>query len=310
MVRYSLPLALCFACAPNQPDPPRMIVAKPVLEDIQEPAPVEPAPPPAASPAVPAPELPSWWCTCYARTDGTAMTACRGDRDACYALSGKARQAGGDGIAPVSLTHDCREVSGEHPGDVLGGRDRWQPSKKPGAWIAAGACLFSEPPDAVMSIADIETFAGVRRGMLARDVVARLGESGPKTDGWDDIPNWATQTWPYPDHDLVLTMARPPGRGGWIVDEIVVGPASDLRTGRGIGAGSTRAEVVAAYAADFRVEVDEGEEPPAAELASAAAEAELGSDIFIGYWNFGGLHFTFDRETDKVIGIRIRGAVC
>ncbi|MCY1057471.1 hypothetical protein [Nannocystis sp. SCPEA4] len=43
---------------------------------------------------------------------------------------------------------------------------------------------------------------------------------------------------------------------------------------------------------------------------SAAAEAESGSDIFIGYWNFGGLHFTFDRETDKVIGIRIRGAVC
>ena len=110
-------------------------------------APATTAPPatPTDAPQQPGPQASTpptsavaWWCTCYSRTGPVAMTACRTDLADCKALEQKALR-GQAGIVPGSLTHVCREVRGDHPGDALGGRDKWQPSKKPGAWVSGGA---------------------------------------------------------------------------------------------------------------------------------------------------------------------------
>lgn len=313
MAHHSLLVVLIAACTAHQPEPARTIVARPVPEAPQDPAPSEPA----AEPTVPA--LPSWWCTCYAEksgaeTGGEPITACRQTREDCQKLADKAAMGGSDAIVAGSLTHSCREIRNEHPGDTLGGRERWRPSKKPGSWVSSGACMFSEPPDVVPSIANTEEFGHLRRGMPARAVVALLGEPGSTTTEPDEIRGgrFLLQNWSYPELDLELVFTGPRKRGPWTVDTIRASARCALRTSRDIGMGSTRSEVVAAYTKDFRKDADEDDEPepPSEEIARQYAAAAPGTEIVVGGYWAGGITFRLDPTTDQVIELEIRGGPC
>ena len=248
------------------------------------------APPqqPGPSASTPPTSNVAWWCTCYSRTGPVAMTACRTDLADCKALEQKALR-GQAGIVPGSLTHVCREVRGDHPGDALGGRDKWQPSKKPGAWVSGGACLLpgpadAPPPDAAPpddaeppDVLGAESFGGLKLGIADTEVVALLGE--PKKRDRPEM--WGADgqyhgSWHYPDVGLKLDLAGDKRKGPTRLTSITATAPTTFRSSRGVGIGDPRTAVEAAYGKDRAP--DGGDDP----------------DSFVAGSIYGGVFFQFD----------------
>lgn len=296
MRRALSPLVLVLACnqPPAQPAAPPVPSASPTPTAAAPPSPL--VPPPAATPPAVDPSLSKvvWWCTCYARTGGEPVTTCRSDADDCKGLEKKAVVGGGSGIVPGSLTHLCREVRGDHPGDALGGRDLWRPSKKPGAWLSTGTCLLPGPPDAptppasdeAPDVLSAERFGELKLGLPATLVVAKLGE--PQKKGSPE--EWGADgryhhTWSWPDKGLDLDLAGENKSGPWTLASITAKAPCDLRTSRGVGVGDPRSSVEAAYGKD------------------RAPDAEPDETSFVAGSIFGGVFFTFDPRTKNVTQI-------
>lgn len=295
------PLVLLFACACTQAPAPSPS-AKPV----------EAAPPPSAEPAQKAapPEAPVavavdpakssvvWWCTCYARSGGVPVTACRPDEAECRGLEKKASAGGGSGIIPGSLTHVCREVRGDHPGDALGGREKWQPSKKPGAWISSGACQLPGPADAPpppseakeeegFAVLSSDSFGGVKIGQSIDEVQKLLG--APQKRDTSGEASEATglyyQSYSYTALGLEVYFGSQERRGPWAVDALRAKAPCAFRTSRGVGIGDPRSAVEAAYGKDR----DPDTEPT--------------EDHFVAGSIYGGVMFDFDPKSKLVTEI-------
>ncbi len=221
----------------------------------QEPDP-EPAPAPTSE----------WWCVCYqseAEAGPQPATACRELESQCRELE-KRIAKGGRGLVAGSLSHGCRALKGEHPGDVAGGRDKWQPSKLAGAWTSEGACLLegagtgsgttsgseggSEGQPNNFAFLMSEAIGELRLGMEAVEITELLGQPKKK----DEISESAatgefTQSWEYPDIGITLDMTSASRRGGQSLGNIRASAPCELKTTRGVGIGSTREEVERAY---------------------------------------------------------------
>lgn len=296
-MRRLAPLVLLLAaCAPSQPDPkdsPKDAPAAPAEPAPKAAAPNQPVPGDSnAEPATPASAV-VWWCACYARTGPEPMTACRASQDDCKSLEKKAAQ-GKAGIVAGSLTHVCREVRGEHPGDGLGGRDGWEPSKKPGAWIRVGACALAGPADAPPSPADAgpgddppdvlkdESFGGLKLGMTEAEVVAALGQPAKKDRAqlWEATGDF-NSSWHYPDLALELGMTSDKRSGPWILGSLTAKAPCTFRTSRGVGVGDPKSTVEAAYGKD--------------------RDRDMSTDeVFIAGSVYWGVFFRFDDKTKNV----------
>lgn len=88
---------------------------------------------------------PDWWCMCYRERDETGgvieSTGCRQGRETCQNLE-KAAVKGGKILVENGVVRSCQQVAGEHPGDTLGGRAGWLPSKRAGSWQVLGRCVL------------------------------------------------------------------------------------------------------------------------------------------------------------------------
>lgn len=277
------------------PDPQPVAPAAPTA------SPTPPAPDPAASPSPPAPDpaasptppvdpssagATSWWCTCYARTTAGGqepVTGCRSKQPECLALE-RTVANGASGIVARSVTHACREVFAAHPGDKLGARDAWKPSKKPGAWLSTGACLLpgqpnpeeAQPPD-LDDVMAKESIGELKWGMSAGDVLTRLGE--PKKRGriemWEATGDHV-QAWTYAD-GLALTMASATRKGEQRLHSVTIKAPSQLKTAKGLGIGAARADVLKNY-----------------ENKRALENEPDDQELFIAGSIYGGLFFNFD----------------
>lgn len=233
MRRPATLLLLLVACSP----PP-----KPVPE-------ARPAPTPAPTSDV------AWWCTCYMRSGPLPVTSCRKDHADCRRIERLATEGGGSAIVPGSLTHRCREVRGDHPGDVLGDRGRWDAVEKSGSWVSQGACLLPGPPDAKPPPApsDIHTderLGGLVLGMSDADVRALLGDPASASEPPPKDRAGHRRVWQYPDRGLTVELAGDSSAGPWRLDAAIARPPCDLRTSRGVGVGDPQTSVEAAYLKD------------------------------------------------------------
>jgi hypothetical protein len=306
---------LSAACGAPASDPSPHAAA-PLPADSPLPAPVPkdtspPAPAPKASPASPVPgdisnspvpadsQAPppagaqAWWCACYSRVGPTPTTACRKAEADCKGLERKARGAGSGAIVPGSLTHVCRPIVAEHPGDLLGTREQWKPSERPGAWVSFGACLLPGPPDAgagdgepteaLSSILDREQLGELKIGLPAAELTRLLG--APARRGRAELSEATgsyVQQWSWPDRGLELGLDAADKRGPYALAAIrAVAPCS-LRTARGIGLGDSYKAVETAYLADRDPEEEQDE------LSFVAGSV------------YSGVIFTFDAERGKV----------
>lgn len=288
----SLSLAVLLAGCTGKP-------SQPALEASPQPeAPAAPAAPPTqpVPEAIPAPTpaaIVPWWCTCYARTGPEPVTACRRTAEECAAVQARATKGGG-GIVAGSLTHTCRQLQAEHPGDLLGGRDRWKPSAKPGAWISNGACLLPGPPDVTPQaneeqepeppdVLKDESFGGLKLGISGADVVQRLGEPAKKgrPEEWGADGRFH-HSWSYPDHGLALDLAGDKRTGPWTLASIRAKAPCTFRTSRGVGIGDPRSAVEAAYGKDR----EPGSEPD--------------DEVFVAGSVYWGVFFSFDAKDRNV----------
>lgn len=215
----------------------------------------QPAPEASTTPAPATPAAsPSWWCTCYSRSGPTPVTSCRKEQAECQRIEHLAREGGGSAILPRSLTHRCREILGEHPGDLLGDHRRWQPTSKPGAWVSHGACLLPDPPDVVPPDPDPpdihaeDNLGGLSPGMSDAAARALLGDPPSRSEPDATAP---FDTWLYPDRGLTLEFTGDGRTGPWQLASVLARPPCDLRTSRGVGLGDPRSSVEAAYAKDI-----------------------------------------------------------
>jgi hypothetical protein len=240
MPRPAALLLLLLAC---QPTP------RPAPEDSPRTA------APAVAPAAPASDR-AWWCTCYTRSGPTAVTSCRNDHADCRRIEKLAIEGGGSAIVPGSLTHRCREIRADHPGDVLGARDGWQAGEKSVSWLHNGACLLpgpsdGPPPTDPKDSHDGERFGELDVGMTDAAVRAALGE--PTTRGNPSLhptTGLYVATWLYPARGLSLDFVGDTATGPWTLEALIARPPCDLRTSRGIGLGDVRRSVDAAYLKD------------------------------------------------------------
>lgn len=245
--------------------------AEPAKERPSKPAPSKPAPPPskpAEAPAmivdepVPTSAAPTneWWCLCYSieGKDGVQpSSACRRTEAECRALQKRVAK-GGKGIVANSLTHDCRKLEAEHPGDLTGGRDRWKPSKVAGAWASDGACLLAGEPSLAadttgndsMAWFDGERLGELRLGLPAEEVIELLGQPVERSRIEEEAATGDfVQTWEYPDRGLHLGMAASSKAGPQSLNAITAKSPCALATRLGVAIGSTRADVEDAYGA-------------------------------------------------------------
>ena len=132
-----------------------------------------------------------------------------------------------------------------------------------------------------------ESLGQVALGMPAGDAVTLLGPAASK-----EVPTeWGADglchgTWTFPPHGLELDMAANCGQGEPSVAHITASTGCIMKTDRGIGIGSSRAEVEKAY-------------PPAQWATEVPADAER---IIVGSV-YGGILFRF--EGSKVVLISI-----
>lgn len=300
MRRSAASLALLLAaCSPSQPAPkdsPKDAPAAPAASpDVAPPAaPAAPVPGDSTGPAAATGDA-HWWCTCYVRIGPEPMTACRQSQDDCKALEKKAT-TGEAGIVAGSLTHVCREVRGAHPGDGLGGRDGWEPSKKPGAFIRVGPCALAGPPDAPPpaaaeedadgeppNVLKDESFAGLKLGMSEAEAVAVVGQPVKKDRAqfWGATDTYES-TWHYPALGLELGMSGDKKTGPWKLGRLTAKAPSTSRTSRGIGIGDPKSAVEAAYGKD------------------RDRDGAGSDDVFIAGSVYWGVFFTFDATTKNV----------
>ncbi len=245
------------------------------------------APPVVTAPAAPGEPLLSAWCICYARTTAEGsepMTACRASAQACHRLE-QAVAAGRSGMVARSLTHVCQELQASHPGDVYGGRAAWTASKKEGGWLSVGACQLPGEGEPVQAeggpdpMGD-ERIGGLRIGMPAEEVLALLGE--PAKRGRIELEG-ATgayiQEWSYKDQGLRLSMGADTRKGAQKIHTLTLKAPSELTTRFGVGIGSPRKAVLAAYG----------------KLRDPLEPSGDAADEFIAGSVYGGVFFTFAR---------------
>lgn len=264
---------------PTPPTPPTP--ATPPTPPTPTTPPTPPTPPTTGEPSTP------WWCTCYARKTATGsepVTACRGKEDECYELERSIASGKSPDIVVASVTHACREIQAAHPGDTLATRDAWKPSKKPGAWLSTGACHIpgpanpedAQPPDEIEIDEQIGEFD---TGIPDAQVIAKLGE--PTKKGRIELEG-ATgdyiQSWTYQD-GLSFSMAADKRKGPQKIVSVTITAPSQLKTKKGFGIGSTRADVIKHYG---KVRAPESEPDD--------------EESFIAGSIYGGLFFTFNKQ--------------
>jgi len=219
----------------------------------------------------PAPTAKDWWCLCYARSVGDGqepLTACRSSQSECTKLQRRVAK-GGRGIVAKSLRHGCALVSAVHPGDVLGTPEAWSPSRRPGAWLSTGACLFSDDDGADVGDdagddddADVNAFeeAGMevlsktefigplKLGMTTKEALQAVGEPATK-DEREEEPATGDflEIWHYPE-GLTLIFKASAADSPLHIGGISIEPPSKLKTARGVGLGTSRDEVKRIYA--------------------------------------------------------------
>lgn len=221
------------------------------------------------------------------------MTACRATERECRRLE-QAVAAGHSGIVARSLTHVCQELQASHPGDVYGGRAAWQASKKAGGWLSAGACQLPGEGELVQAeggpnpMGD-EVIGGLRLGMPAEEVLALVGE--PAKRGRVELEG-ATgtyiQEWSYKPQGLRLSMGAETRKGAQRLHTLTIKAPSALATRLGIGIGSTRKAVLAAYG----------------KMGDPADPAGATDEVFVAGTVYGGVFFTFaaDKVTEIFVG--------
>jgi hypothetical protein len=276
--------ALLACTAPAQPPTPTPTLEVRATPEAKAP---DPTPTPAAgAPASDPAAAATWWCTCYARATAAGpepLTACRAAEPECRGLERSVR-AGKRGMVAGSLTHPCRSVRADHPGDLFGGRAAWQPSKKPGAWLSQGACRLPGPPvveapadeEEGFKVLEEERLGALRHGMSAAELIKAVGDPAKKgrVEPWEADAAYH-QTWEYPAAGLVIDMVADARKGPQTLGSLTVTAPSMLASLRGIRIGSPRADVEQQYDA---VRDREMEEP--------------GGDIIAGSI-YGGLIFAF-----------------
>lgn len=181
------------------------------------------------------------------------MTACRRKESECRALE-RAVAAGNKGMVARSVSRPCIELKAAHPGDVHGGRDAWVPSKKAGSWMSIGACHLPGDGEYVQNdtgghkvMAD-ERIGELGINMSAAAVIAKLGEPAKKGRfEVSEVNGGFFQDWSYPALGLRLGMASEYRETPQSIGEIFLEAPGTYKTRLGIGIGSTRAELLAAY---------------------------------------------------------------
>lgn len=259
-----------------------------------------PTPEPAISPT-PAPSETRWHCLCYRRTIAGGeepVTACRSTRDACTGLEARAR-AGGRGIVARSVMRACQEVRADHPGDLLGTRERWAASKVPGAWLSTGECLLaagSPAEDEPRSDADEEAaglaaeaaaerfyagerIGGISIGMTSRALIQELGAPTRKSGReFAEYSGGYEERWEWAGKGLAVTMGSDDKRGPQSVLMVVIDAPSELKTQRGVGLGESADRVRKLYA----------------DVKAAESDDEIADEVFVAGSIYGGLFFMFE----------------
>ncbi len=254
------------------PRDPRVVETRPVRGPSVDPLAGITAPPAPLEPG------PSWWCACYSRstaTGGEPLTACRKEQAECRTLE-RSVAAGKRGIVQGSLTHPCQELTAAHPGDLYGGLDAWQPSKKPGAWLSLGRCHLPGTPLYVEPAGDdgddgadaqgpdvyaLESIGGIKLNTPAAAVLELLGE--PRTRDrieMEEASGSYVQTWNYPDQGVHVTMSSDTRKGAQSVHFVRIVPPAKLLSARGLGLGAAYEKVVETYK-DLRAPDDDGSDP-------------------------------------------------
>ncbi|MCB9707059.1 MAG: hypothetical protein H6711_34780 [Myxococcales bacterium] len=209
----------------------------------------------------------TWWCLCYARTAGDAaepLTACRSSESECRALQKRVKR-GGRGIVAGSLSRGCIDISAAHPGDALGGREVWEASRRPGAWLSAGACRIDDGGDVddarddggdadeadelarMEKVLSTESLGPLKPGMSAAEVIAAVGEPTKREKIWEEGATGSfVQTWRY-DQGLQLEMISETRKGPQSVSGITIAAPSTYKTARGVGLGTPREEAAKIY---------------------------------------------------------------
>lgn len=200
--------------------------------------------------------LQEWWCLCYRKKPASRsepITNCRKSKDECEVLQ-RLAESGDDDIVAGSLTHSCREIQrAEHPGDALGGREKWSPSKKPGAWLANRTCLLSSAGGFLLdkeSFLRKESLGGIALGQSESDLIRAHGK--PTVRGAvEDVPATGErqQAWVYNDNHMTVTMDVKESlfNSNKTVAGVQIESGSPLTTAKGIGIGSTKNEVFSLY---------------------------------------------------------------
>ena len=266
-----------------------VVPAEPVVPATPE-VPAAPAIPPVATvPAVPEGPVVRWWCICYSRkveTGSEPMTACRDREPACHGLEG-AVAAGRSGMVARSLTHKCEVVTGAHPGDVYGGREAWQASKKAGGWLSVGVCRLpgeGEPvqaEDGPNPMGD-ERIGGLRYRMPAAELLGLLGEPSKRDRiSFEGATGEYYHHWFYPEQGLKVAMSSSTRKGAQSIYRFWVRAPSSFTTRFGVGIGSSRKDVLKFYGKLRDLEWLDGDD-----------------NSFVAGSVYGGVFFTF--TADKV----------
>ena len=250
---------LLGACTAGEPKPEPKAKPKSTTAAKPEPAPVatpEPTPPPIDRSEAMLPPASDWWCVCYqadTKTGPESTTSCRASEVECHKLEGRIAQ-GGRGLVAGSLSQRCSLIHAAHPGDAIGGREAWQPSKLAGAWTSEGACLLEGVPvgDEAegngYSLLMHEALGDLRLGMEASEVLELLGT--PKSKGEieeEEATGDFVQEWQYPDVGLTLYMSAASRGAPQSLGSLRASSPCNLKTKRSVGLGSTWAEVDKAY---------------------------------------------------------------
>ena len=262
------------------------------------PAPVADPPTPSEAPPPAPPPISTWWCVCYqaaAEAGPQPATSCRELESECHNLE-KRIAKGGRGLVTASVSHACRQITAEHPGDSLGGRDRWQPSKRAGAWTSEGECLLEGAPaqeivdptdaDNGFHVLMHEALGELRIGMDTFEIKQMLGEPTQKGEiEQSQASGDFEQTWEYPDAGLTLYMSAASRHDPQSLGSLRASSPCTRKTRRGVGIGSDWEAVEKAYR-DVRDE--ESLDPDDKSVFTAGSV-------------YGGVFFYF--EADKVTSI-------